>query len=216
MIKDATRIGVYGASGFGKSTRVREIIKDERRIVVFDPLGEYGGRGRFTTCRALADVLAGLRRGWSSGFRLAYMPPVGHEPEALHRLALVLIQAQRPYFEGKDGRKLTLVVEEMNLSFPVSSLPREVYGFAELCSRGRHYGVSIIGVTQRLAEVNTRWRGNTGSAYFFRQGDHVDAGAAVKMIGPTWRPKLAALAKHEFLLFEGGNVKPGRNSLKTP
>lgn len=214
-MKDATRIGVYGASGSGKTTCVKALIRRAPRAVVFDPLAEYA-RGGWTAAHSLADVLAALKRGWSRGFRIAYVPPAGGEADALHRLALLLIRAQRPYFEGQDTRKLVLVAEELNLSFPVASLPRELYGFAELCSRGRHHGISIVGVSQRLAEINTRFRGNTEGAFFFRLADHTDAAVAARMLGPSWRDRLRGLRPHDYLYFANGAVAPGRNRLSRP
>jgi hypothetical protein len=209
MRKDAQRVGVYGRSGSGKSYHVkRSLLAGRGRVVVFDPMDEYAAE-RFRRADTLAAVLAELRRGWGTGFRIAYVPPAGREPEYLHRLSVLLAQAQAPYLAGRDGRKLTLVVEELNLSFPVGGLPRELSGFGELCSRGRHYGIELVGVSQRVAEVGTRFRGNTDRAYIFGQADHTSRRTILQMIGPGWGDRLASLGLGEHLVFEGGAVREG-------
>lgn len=214
---DATRIGVYGASGSGKSTRVKALLQSAPRVVVFDPMAEYARpRGPMAACHSLAEVLAGLKRGWARGFKLAYVPPAGSEPDALHRLSLLLLQAQRPYFNRQSATQITLVVEEMNLSFPVAELPRELKGFKEICSRGRHYGINVLGVTQLVAEISTRFRGNTdGGAYVFMQGaDTACVRTAARLVGAKWAPRLVTLQPHEYLFVRAGQVTEGRNVLK--
>lgn len=213
FVKDARRVGVYGASGSGKSTRVKDLMKGASRVVVFDPMDEYGAH-RFARCTSLTRVLALMRKGWGGGFRIAFVPPSNREAEALHKLAILLMQVQGPYRDEKDGRKIVLVVEELNLSFPVAALPRDLYGMGELCSRGRHYGIEVIGVTQRLAEVSTRFRGNTSEAYFFRQSDHVDVMAVGKMLGPAWAKKVQDLQDHHYLRRQGGQITEGKNILR--
>lgn len=214
MIKDAARTLVCGASGSGKTTRVKALLQGQTRVVAFDPLDEYRRAGRWSHCETMKAVKDAMIRGWGRGFKIAYVPPAGAEPLALHQLSAFLTMAQRPYFEGRDARQITFIVEEMNLSFPVASLPSNLNGFPNICSRGRHSGINVLGVTQRLAEINTRFRGNTTSAYFFRQGDHTDAATAARMVGPQYRSALLALPDHEYLHFAAGQVTRGRNSLR--
>ena len=206
---EAGRIGIYGGSGSGKTTRARAMIARRSRVVVLDPLDEYGGAGfrRVTTMRA---VLQALKAGWARGFRITYVPPAGHEAKALHLLSVLLRRAQAP---ASERRIVTLVAEELNLSFPIQQLPAALSGFADLCSRGRHYGVELIGVSQRIAEVHTRFRGNTGIAYYFRQDDHRDITTATQRLGPRWRAALMALKTHQYLRLCEGSVTQGRNAV---
>lgn len=207
---DARRIGIYGRSGSGKSTLSKRMLAGHKRLVVFDTQDEYRSFG-FRRYSTLRGVLGAMQRGWKDGFRVAYVPPNGNEPMALHMLSLLLRRVQGPYKAGASKVKLALVVEELNMSFPVNALPRELSGFGELCSRGRHYGIEIFGITQRIAEVNTRWRGNTNAAYIFPQGDHVDINTITRMIGPRWREKLLNLPDHQYLKIESGAVTEGKN-----
>lgn len=45
MIKDAKIIGIWGRRGSGKSTRAKMLIKGNNRLVVYDPILEYGKEG---------------------------------------------------------------------------------------------------------------------------------------------------------------------------
>ena len=74
--------------------------------------------------------------------------------------------------------------------------------------------VGLVGVTQRLAEVNTRFRGNTEAAYIFPIGnDARDAQAALSLVGPAYRERLFALRPHSYLRVAHGEVTEGRNRL---
>lgn len=213
LVKDACRIGIYGRSGSGKTAFVKQHLRSDRRALIFDPLAEYPALCGIRAADTLRGVLDGVRAGWRRGFKIAYMPPAGREAEALHDLCKLILRVQEPYREGVPIPKLTLVVEELNLSFPVAALPRDLTGFAELCSRGRHWGVNLIGVSQRVAEVNTRFRGNTDRALFFAQQDHRDVSTIVSMIGPSWRAALQALQPGEYLELRGGHVGRGKIAL---
>lgn len=199
------RIGVYGASGSGKSTKAEELIRNAPRVIAFDPMDEWRRHG-FATVPA-ARFRDALLRHWNDRpLRLAVIPSYGQEAQDLHHVSDAIKDAQ----ERTGGRApITLVADELNTAFPVTSLPSELQGFGWLCSRGRHVGVSIIGVTQRIAEVNTRWRGNTSGFYLFRQADARDLATANGMILPQFKRDLAGLRNFEFLYVEAGRVLRG-------
>ena len=214
MIKNAERIGVYGRSGSGKSTYVKELLKNNNRVIVFDPLDEYCELKGFIKAKTITDVKQMMRNRWAIGFKIAYLPTSGYEAECMHNLCKLLLQAQSLYKTGKDKRIITLVIEEMNLSFPDTKLPQKFNGFPEVCSRGRHYGIAVIGVSQRMAEVNTRFRGNCVRTILFPLQDHTDITTAVKIISPTNKSKLQNLKNHHYMVYENGQVSFGKNSLK--
>ena len=176
---NAGRVGVWGASGSGKSAYTKQRIAQLKRVVMFDPLAEYENAKAVSR---FIDVQREIARNWL-GFRVSYRPSMGAEMEALDRLSAFLLRVQKPFKDGNPGRNLTLVVEEMNTAFPVSGGARNCRNFAEICSRGRHYGIEVIGVSQRLAEVETRFRGNCTETVVFRQKGIRDRGAAAAEIG---------------------------------
>lgn len=209
---NAGRIGVWGASGSGKSSYVKKLIKARKRLVIFDPLEEYGPELRIrSVVHSARDSLDQVRQAmvddWQ-GFRVAYVPPSDKEPAALSALCKLLMAAQQPFKDGKSKAGLTLVVEEMNLSFPVSGGAQKCPGFANVCSRGRHYGIEVIGVSQRIAEVATRFRNNCTETVVLRQKGPRDLDAAAAEIGGD-RAAVARLKNLDYLHERHGNVTPG-------
>lgn len=193
-MSQAGRIGIYGASGSGKTTLARAMLASRPRVVVMSPIpGDYPGIRQVTTIEAVKrGIVAGNKAG---RWKICYVPPAGREPEALHALSILLRNVQ--VATGR-GRQITLAADELNLSFPVTSLPARLSGFGELCSRGRHYRIEMIGITQRLAEVNTRWRGNESERFIFRMSDDADYQKAARWL-PDHRAALRKLRPFEYL-----------------
>lgn len=212
IVKDARCIAVYGRRGSGKSTRVKALLRGHKRLIVFDPMGEYGREGLAEPADTLAEVRAIMRRRWRAGFRIAYQP-AGDYVAKLHHLAEFLWHAQAPYEDGSDPRKLMLVVEEMNLGFPVTKLPRGQEGMLRLVLQGRHRGIEIIGVTQRPAAVSADFRGNVAETYVLPLSQALDYKAVGEVIGREHEPKLRALQPHHWLHWDGATLTEGRNKL---
>ena len=149
-------------------------------------------------------------------FRVAYVPPSGKEAAALSALCRLLMAAQQPFKDGKRGAQmLTLVAEEMNLSFPVSGGVEKCPGFAEICSRGRHYGIEVIGVSQRIAEVHTRFRNNCTETVVLKQKGPRDVDAAAAELGVP-KTMVTALKPLEYLHEKGGQVDRGQITFGQP
>lgn len=206
MKKDAELFLVVGRRGSGKSTLTKGLLKGRPKVVVFDPRAEYGALRGFTTAYTRTDVLKAMKRGWAKGFHIAYVPEAGQEIEALHKLTLICWRAQSPYAEGRDPRKLTLVIEEADLSFPVTGLPKHLPGMQNTVNRGRHVGIECIGVTQRPALISKNFRGNVSTTYVFPLADEDDQAAMLKKLGRAWRERLRTLANHTCLIHRDGQV----------
>jgi len=208
---DAGRIGVWGASGAGKSAYVKQCIKNLKRVVVFDPLDEYGALPGMKRCRSVEAVRLLMVKNWS-GFRIAYVPPASCEPRVLSQLSLLLMKAQEGYKAKGAGRRLTLVVEEMNLSFPLHG-DTKARGFAEITSRGRHYGIEVYGLSQRIAEVSTRFRGNCTETIALRQQGPRDVQAAADALGVD-RADVQGLLNLEYIHSKNGKITRGKIKFK--
>ncbi|MDD9912958.1 MAG: hypothetical protein OXR68_00215 [Alphaproteobacteria bacterium] len=215
MSKSAQRIFITGASGSGKSTWVKNKIKECTHLVIFDPLDEYARENKdIKRTKSLKELRGEMRKSWKKGFKLSYVPPQGNlraKAKALHDLSLFLMAAQKFYFEGKSTQEIHLVVEEMNLSFPITSLPEEYYGFGEICSRGRHYGINVYGIAQRAAEVNTRFRGNCNYQVIFRCADWADVKTRISQLGPDIKDRLNNLQTHYYLKVDQHGITEGNN-----
>lgn len=180
---NAGRIGIWGRSGSGKSSYAKQFLSGRKRVIVFDPLDEYSNEGfKRTPGHDLDAVRVSMRDAWAT-FRLAYVPPSGAEDRALSGLCRLLMAAQEPYRKTGKGAHITLVVEEMNMAFPTAGGVQRCPGFAEICSRGRHYGIEVVGLSQRIAEVGTRFRGNCTETVIFAQKGPRDQKAARDELG---------------------------------
>jgi len=205
---NAGRVGVWGASGSGKSSYVKKRLgKTAKRVVIFDPLDEYGAEGYHTIRGNLDAVRVYMGKNWGS-FRIAYVPPAGQEAGALSKLSRLLMAAQAPFKAGKSGLGVTLVVEEMNLCFPTTGGAERCKGFADICSRGRHFGIHVIGLSQRIAEVATRFRGNCTETVVFRQKGPRDVKAAAAELGVS-ETEVRGLVNLSYLHEQGGAVSSG-------
>lgn len=209
MTADAEITAIYGRRGSGKTTRVRALLRSRRRVIVFDPIGEYAAFGfRAVTWADLGRVFYEFGRG---PFRVAYTPIPRAEPEALHELSCALVAYQ--CVMAVSAGQVTLVVEEMALSFPVERLPLELHGFKSVCERGRHWGVNVIGTTQRPATVSTVFRGNAAETYIFALDWETDVAAVCAMIGREHRDALRGMEPHRYLYYREGRLTHGKNRL---
>lgn len=210
--KDAKIIGIWGGRGSGKSTRTKELIAALDRVIVVDPIGDYAKEKGFREFRTLQGMYRAIRAGWNTGFKCCLNLAGTEDPEAtLLALSRDLFLIQRPYYEGKDKRKITLVVEEMSVLVPNITKAKNDRAFLQLCNLGRHYGVEIIGVSQRMAQVHTDFRGNTAEDYFFRLRAEVDYNSAAQLLGRAHVDTLRGLSAHQFIHFKDGEVKKGIN-----
>lgn len=203
-VTDSVRVGLFGASGSGKTYKAKQLCKNCNRLIVFDNLGEYEGLN-FKNMDLLMKTVA---VNWQKGFKLRFIPPYGAEIKALDELCKHILALQAPYNAGTSKAKITLVVDELDLSFPSGirrTQPRHAFGF--MCNRGRHYGVNLIGISQRPSQVDISFRANLSAAYYFRLAEPADIDTALKNLGNEWRSALVELKNRQYLYKADGKVK---------
>lgn len=198
ITKDSRRIGIFGASGSGKTTKALNLIKQTQRLIVFDVLDDFVGTfRRFTSLDRLKVFLI---ENYTKGFRVCYVPPYGSEARALSELSEFIKNIQFGYKIGQHSAKITLFVDELNRSFPLGyTKAKPLNGFGYLCNQGRHYGVNIVGVSQRMSMVDMPFRANLSDLYIFRLADYNDVKAATAMLGSQYRGKILALPNYQYI-----------------
>lgn len=199
---DSRRIGIFGASGSGKTTKALEIVKDCRRLIVFDTLDDFVGKfSRFTDLDRMKIFLI---KNYAKGFRAAYVPPAGSEPRALSDLCMFLKQLQSGYKFNKFASKITLFVDELNLSFPLGyTRNKPENGFCFLCNQGRHYGINVVACSQRMSLVDMPFRANLSDMFVYRMADYNDVKNATAMLGAPYRQKILDLKNYEYIYKNG-------------
>jgi ABC-type dipeptide/oligopeptide/nickel transport system ATPase component len=211
VIKNSSRIAVYGRSGSGKSTYVKNLIKKLKRVVVFDVMAEYSQLQGYETAYDINQVKAIMIRKPKT-FKIAYQSRAGSEQQDLHLLSCLLALAQTPYLKGIHNTELTLVAEELSTAYP-NQIKQNLNGFQNLCQRGRHYGINIIGITQRPATVSKNFFGNTNKTIIFPLAWQDDIKGILNLIGKKYQQDLLNLQPHNYLVFENFTITRGKNRL---
>lgn len=219
--KTAFQIFVSGRKGQGKTTLTDGIARGRDRVFCFDLLGEYRAKG-FTLVHSMVELRAAVRKRWHKGWKIAFLPA---RPNAelkityagqLSDMCETICAIQQPYYDTPDGKhppipKVLFLIEEMRWSYPNGcNLP----GMPTLTTLGRHYGVDMIGTTQRVAEVSTNYKGNADVQYFFAQDAAADIETIGRMIGREHIAALKALKPHHYLRLYQGQVILGRNPVR--
>ena len=197
--RQAVRLGIFGASGCGKTTKARELTAGLKRVVFFDPLGEWSREKGVKPFVGIEKLKKALFNNFGQGFRFAFVPDFGDEEDQLQDLSYFLAKLQQGY-GIKHQAQMTLVVDELDQSFPSGSLQKNrKNGFAFLCCRGRHYGINIIGISQRMHIVDNVFRANCSGIYLFRHAEPADIDIGVKMLGKEYRDTFQGLDNFQYI-----------------
>jgi hypothetical protein len=207
-----TLILILGARGSGKSTKAREVTGKSFRRVTIDPSGDWQRRG-VKPVRDLPELSKLIAAKWRSGFDVVLTPPPGKEAIALHHVSDMLFHFQAQVYRGKPSQEVMLVVDEMAEAYSNADAQRaNLSGFRRTILQGRHYGISVCGITQRPQDVATRYRDNCDKIFAFSL--YADAGrdAVVAMMGRAHAASYDGLKKYEFLEKDGatGAVRKGK------
>lgn len=138
--EDGQLILAVGASRSGKSVWVKEAIKNDQRIVAFDPKGEYISQLGFKPCYTRQELASALFRTKGAG-KIAFRALGKKEFQFFCRAA----------FNWNRQAVATIICEELANS--TNSGKAEAY-WGILISQGLAFGPKIIGTVQRGQEVD--------------------------------------------------------------
>lgn len=203
-MKDAEVALIVGRRGTGKSVRARYMVRNSRRLIVLDPVDDWRGQAdRMADTRELTER---LRQGWSKGFRLRICPDPEHVMAVTDWLCRMLMRAQSGYYAGAHTAKVTLALDELNMAFPPNINTRQFPGVQRAILQGRHYGLEILGITQRPTAIKADFRSNARSRLIYPVEDHTDMEVLAKQVGPRARQMLADLRPYHCLHVRDGQV----------
>lgn len=203
---DAIRLGFFGASGSGKTYRAKQLVKNLKRLVVFDATPEVDWATEVDGVFYLDEAEEYIKKHIDTGFRICIVPEFGQETYQLNELCLFLIDLQKIYL--KFGAKITLVVDEMDLSFGTGTMqrnPKNYFGY--LCRRGRHLGVNLLGLSQRINQVDTTFRANLSGVYLFQHTELIDIKQALALLNKQYHEKFLSLQPRQYIYKSGALQK---------
>lgn len=214
MDRDSEVIFISGQRGSGKTTRARALLNDKKRkrVIVYDIKGEYG----FKKITGLSELGKFLNGNFRKNFKISYVPEAREKSEQiaeLSKLCYALVNAQREEVDKGKGQNLTILTEEMSMCAPNQKYPDGQGGFEYAVNVARDWGIEIIGVSQRPAQVNTDFRGNASLCYYFALADILDIKAVASKVGKDKAEELKSYQPHEYLEFHRGKITKGKNKL---
>jgi len=183
-LNDADIIALFGGSGSGKSFLARNITKHDKRLLVFDVMGEYGDHAK--AVHSMGAMVKGMQK---KSFRLAFQPrfaTLQYDFAAFCRIAYV-------------ETNLRMLVEELNTVTEANRAPPD---WRNITSRGRHKGLHIIGISQRPAGVDKDFIANATKGAAGRLRYEADQRALMPVLGRD-ALKLGQIPPRKFLAWEG-------------
>lgn len=184
-------IGVVGASGMGKGLFVKAYLRSlprSRAIVVWSPLEEtddYAGVIGGAVVRSIAELVKAIKAGAK---RLVLVP------ESLNTKAFkeTFDRFCRIVWELPGW---AVVVEELSQVTTASWAPP---AWKKLSTAGRHRGITLIGLSQRPAQVDKDFFGNCSEIRTYAVGYKSDAVAMAETMFLDYRDVLK-LQKFQYI-----------------
>ncbi|HBF50961.1 MAG TPA: hypothetical protein DDX04_12150 [Massilia sp.] len=171
---------VIGASGTGKSSYIKgELLRGYSRLLVWSPLEKtdnYAGFCKGVTVHKITDLVAAVQAGRKA---IVYVP--SGDDKAVKRQFDFFC---RIVWELEGA---TVLVEELSrVTMPSWSPP----AWRNLSTAGRHQGLTIIGVSQRPAQIDKDFLGNCSEVRCYRVNYDNDAKVMADTLGLSdeWRP----------------------------
>lgn len=174
----AARIeGVFGASGSGKTTYVRNCIEKEkpRRILVWDRMGEFSRRGIVRPVYKLGDL---IRACSGPAFAVGFIPPEEASEARLKKDFSVFCSIAMALGE------CWVIAEELT---DVTTASHASQGWRRVCVQGRHKGLTVFGLSQSPAWVDKKFFGNCTRIQTGRLVEVNHAKAMSNTLGVPWQ-----------------------------
>ena len=122
--RSGKRAAIFGKSGSGKTHFAKKnIVPGLDRVLAFDPEEEFADMPGFITVTSLQKLAAHALDCWEGNFRIAYVPNPGREEQELSEISRLVERYQEPFKAGQTNDMVTMVVDELNLSFHSLSGP---------------------------------------------------------------------------------------------
>ena len=176
---------MIGKRGSGKSVLTKHMIRDERRLVIYDIMSEYTKAVTFDdTEKQQLELVEFWRRVYRGSFRIAYRP--------LRPKDEIDWLAQAVYALGD----LTFVVEEIDaVCTPFDMSP----WMQAIIQRGRNMNIEMIGITPAPFGIHRDLTRQAKDIFVFRTKEPRDIQYLRRLLGEEIEAKLVALEQYEFI-----------------
>lgn len=165
---------VIGASGTGKSSYIKkELLRNYSQLLVWSPLEDTDDYATFCggiVVRKITDLVAAVKEGARA---IVYWPSAGPDKALKQQFDLFC----RVVFECKGAH--VLVEELSQVTMPSWAPP----AWKKLSTAGRHRGLTLIGVSQRPANIDKDFLGNCTEVRCYRVNYDADAKVMADSLG---------------------------------
>lgn len=177
---------VFGMRGCGKTVKVRHLVKNIKRLLIVDTLGNDYIDG--VAFHSLAELKKFWLKVYSRDFRLIYKPP-GDESEIAEDIAQICTLCDA-------CENLTLVIEELNIIFDEKRPPTE---FNRMIFSGRKSGIELIGVAQRPFGFGRKFTSQAKEFYVFYNREPDDVRFFKRSLGSEAALEICTLEQYQYL-----------------
>lgn len=177
---------VFGIRGCGKTVKVRNLIKDVRRLLVVDTKGTDYFDG--VSFRSLTELKKFWLSVYSGNFRLIYKPQ-GGDAELIEDIAEICSLSLA-------CENMTLVIEELNIIFDEKRPPTE---FNKMVLAGREPGIELIGVAQRPFGFGRKFTSQAKEFYVFYNREPDDVRFFKQSLGSEAALAICTLEQYQYL-----------------
>ena len=174
---------VIGKRGSGKSVLTKHLIRNDRRLVVYDIMSEYVDGVTFDVT-ARVEVARFWRHVYRQSFRIIYRPLSPKDEIGWLAVAVFALG------------NLTFVVEEIDSICTPFDIPLPMQSIIQ---RGRHKNIELIGVTPAPFGIHRDLTRQAKDIFIFRTSEPRDIKYLRQLLGERIEPKLAALEQYEFV-----------------
>jgi hypothetical protein len=175
-------IALMGASGTGKTYCLKEMLSTQKpkRLLIIDPLDAFA---EFAT---KVDTIGAIElETRKKSFKIRYVPKKHMPIEQMDAIARIAFETGNLWFVIEELNKYT----KANMASP---------NWADCTLRGRQFGMTIIGLSQRPAGVDKDFFGNCSYVRSGRIISTGDARAIADVLGVK-KEEITGLKEYEYI-----------------
>jgi hypothetical protein len=154
---------LMGTTGSGKTYMMRELLRQEPRVFLFDMMSDPKFEDFGVWCENVSDAVALARKTEKFRIRLSFK-----DEDQFDFLCSLMVRKPEGLEAFKD---CTLAIDELAIFTTPHYIPE---GLENLVRFGRHTGAKLIATTQRPPDINIFIRSQCKENYLFQMHEKAD------------------------------------------